>query len=1210
MLIAGLFITIYATLFIKSDVDTLAEKEFSYQSHEISNRMNSRLHAHAQVLRSATALFSISDTVTREQWKTFIEGSKIQYNLPGIQGIGFSLIIAGDNLQQHIQKIRDEGFPEYSVKPEGMRETYTSIVFLEPFQGRNLRAFGYDMFSDSVRREAMERARDMDVAALSGKVLLVQETGTEIQAGNLMYVPVYRKGAEISTVGQRRLALKGWVYSPYRMNDLMSGILKDWEQQEYQKSILQIFDGPECTPQSLLFESDSTTAQSASEKVRFTIQIPVDFNGHLWTLVFTQGARNSFIDYRIAWTILFGGTLISILLFFLARSIINTNYRARQIAEKLTIELKVSEGKYRLLAEASPEMIYLIDTKGYVTYLNNTAAAQFQAPAQELIGKHLKEIFPPDLAQQNLKGIQNVIATKNSSQREVELVFPAGNRWVDARLTPVFDEKNSVIGVLGLSYDITGRKLIDEKLKESEELYRNLVNTINDGIFETDINGIITFSNNALAEILGFNKAEEVIGHDFIEYIPQDKMAEIAGKYDNDIISETPIHSVEVEIQRLDGKAVYLGIKSVLIWEKDKVIGTRGVIRDITTQKQLEKNLYHTLIQTSLDGFCITDFSGQILDTNEALCRMLGYTREELLGMNIYEIEINETSGETGNYIRQIIETGSIRFQSRSRCKDGAVIVVDINIQYVPELGEKLYSFIRDITQQKKYEEELETATEKALVANMAKSEFLSNMSHEIRTPMNAILGYTQLLESQLTDKTQRKYMESIRTSGKTLLTLINDILDLSRIEAGKLELRFGYVDTDSFFGELKNIFSAPIDEKGLNFILDIRRGSPASLYVDEIRLRQVLVNLIGNALKFTDKGYIKLSVWTENPRILKTGKDKAEESADLIIEVEDTGIGISREYQEKIFDPFRQQDGQDTRKHAGTGMGLNISRRLTELMKGTISVESVLNKGSTFRVFIPDVPFVQDLERKEPELSFDPESILFEEAKIIVADDVSQSRRIIIDILKHTSLKIYEADNGEQAFNIAKEIIPDLIIADIRMPVMDGFELLKKLKKDKKLKLIPVIAYSASVMKSSKDKIRTSKFAALLSKPIKIVDLFTELMKYLPYQDIGAEKETDPGKEIEFRIEAVENMPELVATLETKLLKQWETFSRRQPMNEVKEFGVRLIELGEKHKAPIPAEYGKKLITATDIFDVKAIQRLLRQYPELLKRFRKIRNT
>ncbi len=214
LLILGMTITALASLYVKSEVERAAEREFDFISSEIQLNIADRLAASAQVLFSGAALFNSSDTVTREEWRIFIEQLRIEEQLPGIQGVGFAIMIPPEQLDQHIQQIRDEGFPEYTVRPEGDREAYSSIIYLEPFTGRNLRAFGYDMFSEPVRRAAMEQARDENTAVLSGKVVLVQETNEDVQAGTLMYVPIYRKGLPIETVEQRRAAILGWVYSP------------------------------------------------------------------------------------------------------------------------------------------------------------------------------------------------------------------------------------------------------------------------------------------------------------------------------------------------------------------------------------------------------------------------------------------------------------------------------------------------------------------------------------------------------------------------------------------------------------------------------------------------------------------------------------------------------------------------------------------------------------------------------------------------------------------------------------------------------------------------------------------------------------------------------------------------------------------------------------------------------------------------------------
>jgi two-component system sensor histidine kinase EvgS len=495
-------------------------------------------------------------------------------------------------------------------------------------------------------------------------------------------------------------------------------------------------------------------------------------------------------------------------------------------------------------------------------------------------------------------------------------------------------------------------------------------------------------------------------------------------------------------------------------------------------------------------------------------------------------------------------------------------------------------------------------AKKEADEANKAKSEFLANMSHEIRTPMNAILGYAELLGFMIEDKTQRDYLESIKSSGRSLLKLINDILDLSKIEAGKLELQFEFVNPQSFFSEFERIFSLRLSEKGLEFILEISSGTPAGIYIDDARVRQIILNLIGNAVKFTEKGSIRLKVYTENPQIINYSKDKTEEFIDLIIEVTDTGIGISKEIQKEVFNPFVQGQGQNIKKYGGTGLGLAITQRLVQLMNGTIELDSQLNKGSSFKINIPGVSYLRDFEKRTDEIQLDPDGIVFEKATIIVADDVEHNRKYLIDALRKANIEIVEAENGHQAFFLARKIVPDLIISDIRMPVLDGFDLLKKLKSDDALKHIPVIAYSASVMKAQRDRIRESEFAGLLIKPVQVTELYLELMNYLPYKSTKAKRHVQSIPEINLTKE-IADLPGLIHSLDTQIKDVWMTFGIRQPIGEVRDFGNQLVQLGNSHTATIITGYGEELVTAADSFNIEAILNLIRKYPgivELLK--------
>jgi len=503
---------------------------------------------------------------------------------------------------------------------------------------------------------------------------------------------------------------------------------------------------------------------------------------------------------------------------------------------------------------------------------------------------------------------------------------------------------------------------------------------------------------------------------------------------------------------------------------------------------------------------------------------------------------------------------------------------------------EKLLAFNAEL------EQRINERTAEVAAANKAKSEFLANMSHEIRTPMNAVLGYADLLSFIIIDKTQKEYIESIKSSGKSLLGLINDILDLSKIESGKLELQPEFVNSQSFFSEFERIFTLRFAEKGIKYILEISPDTPAGVYIDDGRIRQIILNLISNSIKFTERGSVLLKIATDNPQIHNYSKEKMKEFIDLTIEVTDTGSGISKEIQQAIFNPFIQ--GQDTKKFGGTGLGLSITKRLVELMNGTIDLVSQVNKGSTFRIKIPSITYLRDFEKRTDEINIDIEEIVFEDALILIVDDVEYNRSYLKDTLKNTNLKIIEAEEGQEAYSIAKKLIPNLIITDIRMPIVDGFELLNLIKSDIELKHIPVIAYSASVMKEQKDRIRKSEFAGLLIKPVMVKELYLELMNNLPYKSTKT-TETKPS-ETEIEIHSIKDITDIagmIYSLENSLMVIWKTFEKRQPINEIIGFGNQLKMLGKNHNAQIIQDYGQDIIRAADNFNIAAILKLLEKF-------------
>jgi signal transduction histidine kinase len=347
-LILGILFTFFTTIFTYNIVEQKAKEEFGSVCNEIEIKIATRLQAHVLILQAGAAYFTVSDTVTRNNWKEFIARSQVDKNLPGIQGVGFSLIIPPTQLEQNITRIRQEGFPDYKVYPEGKRDIYTSIIYLEPFTGRNLRAFGYDMFSQPTRRKAMEQSRDNNMATLSGKVDLVQETDEDVQSGTLMYVPLYKHNMPTKTVEDRRKAIKGWIYSPYRMDDLMRGILGRWDNIELNRIHMEVYDDS-ISVNSLLYDSQKNNQAKHNISSVRTLSLPVEFNGKEWILYFTQSRQNSWFNGYVL-IVFISGIIITILLYLLMLTFAKVAYRSSQIRNQNEELKKINATKDRFFS--------------------------------------------------------------------------------------------------------------------------------------------------------------------------------------------------------------------------------------------------------------------------------------------------------------------------------------------------------------------------------------------------------------------------------------------------------------------------------------------------------------------------------------------------------------------------------------------------------------------------------------------------------------------------------------------------------------------------------------------------------------------------------------------------------------------------------------------------------------------------------------------
>jgi len=478
LLLAGLIITALAARFTKSEVDAVAKREFDFVCNEIQAKIQDRLKAHEQILRSGAAFYEASENVTRAEWHCFTERQKLEQQLPGVQGIGFALLIPSQQLARHVQAIRAEGFPEYHIQPEGQRETYSSIIYLEPFADRNLRAFGYDMLTEPIRREAMERARDQDAAVLSGKVVLVQETNQDVQAGTLMYMPVYRAGMPHKTIIQRRAAILGWVYSPYRMNDLMQGVLGGWDSKDNNRFHLEIFDGERVSPETLLYDSLSAGGNERVHTSALMLKTPIDSAGRRWTLCFPQsGSVANAVDYSKVWFALLGGTSISLLLFGLSLSRLNTKIKAWQIARKLTAEYKQIEEMLRqttdrlsLAARAGGVGIWDYDVASNRLIWDDQMFCLYGITREQFGGAYeawQAGVHPED-RQRGDEEIQFALRGEKDFNTEFRVAWPDGSiHYIRALAVVQRNAAGQPLHMIGTNWSITHQKQIEGELRES-----------------------------------------------------------------------------------------------------------------------------------------------------------------------------------------------------------------------------------------------------------------------------------------------------------------------------------------------------------------------------------------------------------------------------------------------------------------------------------------------------------------------------------------------------------------------------------------------------------------------------------------------------------------------------------------------------------------------------------------------------------------------
>lgn len=512
---------------------------------------------------------------------------------------------------------------------------------------------------------------------------------------------------------------------------------------------------------------------------------------------------------------------------------------------------------------------------------------------------------------------------------------------------------------------------------------------------------------------------------------------------------------------------------------------------EISEKTHLHERLkkYQILAEKANDAMIFLDREGNILEVNEAAMKIYGYNSEEFAAMSIFDLRRPEKTPEILGQMQAADEKGVI-FETIHYLKNGNPINVEVSSQGA-FLGNKrvLLSIIRDITERKKAEQEIIREKEKAEAANLAKSQFLANMSHEIRTPMNGIIGMTDLVLMTDLDEKQRKYLNIVKLSTTTLLRVLNDILDYSKIEAGKVDLDRAPFSINKVTKEVVDLFSIAAEQKNIKLKFDISGKIPQSLIGDSVRLRQILSNLVGNGIKFTSDGQVAISVDIE---------DKNESNILLRFDITDTGIGIPENKLDKLFKRFSQVDDSNTREFGGSGLGLAISKKLVEMMGGTIGVESRENDGSRF-FFTAEFGIAADelpLQKVNPQAApcINSEYI---GSNVLLADDDEVSRRVMVILLKKMGFEVVVAGNGEEAVEKYKDDTFDLILMDINMPVIDGFTATSIIRSKEK-RHTPIIAITAYALSGDREKVIKAGMDDYISKPVDIDQVARKIRSWI----------------------------------------------------------------------------------------------------------------
>lgn len=807
---------------------------------------------------------------------------------------------------------------------------------------------------------------------------------------------------------------------------------------------------------------------------------------------------------------------------------------------------EVSE-KLKLILDSTVEAIYGIDLNGNCTFCNSACLKiTGYANLGHIIGRNMHSLIHhshADRSQLDAKDCQIFKSFRNGVEIHVDdevfwhfdgTSFPV-EYWANA-----IWKEGQLIGAVITFIDITERKAAEaEKVALQRTLERLLTeqqvmfSTLPIGVIFLK-NRIVQVTNPAFDHIFGHEKGES-IGEKISKIYADNKSYERIGDEGYKTLSSGNVYKTESEMKKKDGSKIWCSIVGRAVNASEPEEGSIWMIQDITEQKQNQKKLLQlsSAVENSPASIVITDHLGCIEYVNPKFTGITGYSLNEAIGLNPRILNSGIQPKETYSELWQTITEGyEWRGDFCNKKKNGELYWERASISPIRDIEGNITNFVaikEDFTEEKKLTEELVTAQKAAHNSNRAKSEFLANMSHEIRTPLNAIIGFASLaLNTNLPPK-EHDYIQKIHTAGELLLNVIGDILDFSKVEARQLKMEHIPFKLSTTLETTMGMVQEKALDKGFKIRLNFLNELPACLVGDPFRFGQILTNLLNNAVKFTTHGEVVIE--------LLLTQQKADR-IQIKVTVRDSGIGIAPEQISNLFQPFTQADGSTTRRFGGTGLGLSISKQLVELMDGEIWCESQPKQGSSFSFTAwfgvchaskeEQVKCADDCNKNQSNNGLDRTETLFDFSKchLLLVEDNDTNRQLAIELLKDTGIKIDIAVNGQEALTMVTngDKKYDLVLMDIQMPIMDGYEATLRIRSDKRFTYLPIIAMTAHAMQEEQQKILEAGIDAHITKPINIKAMLRVMRFFLLEQDTSKQL----NKKIEDKADELLEIPHI----------------------------------------------------------------------------------